>query len=143
MTTITTGRVLVLAVAVIALAFTAPVVSAHGTDTAAEPTPDDAPINGTPGEWADWMESHMSEHMGPGAIGWMESYMGISVEEMAEDMATGDVPGGHMYNGVMRGDDRYNGDVRGGSMYHGDARGGYMHDEVNTPGRYGGMYGHC
>lgn len=108
MTTITTSRVLVLVLAVLALAFIAPVVSAHGNDSAPEPTADDAPVNGTAAEWADWMESHMNDHMGPGAAEWMESYMGISIDEMAEDMASGEYRDGHMYGG-MQGQGQYGG----------------------------------
>jgi hypothetical protein len=33
------------------------------------------------------MEAQMTEHMGPGAVEWMESHMGVTVDEMAQDMA--------------------------------------------------------
>jgi hypothetical protein len=87
MTAIRIGRWLLVVLAIVGLAFTASVVSAHGDD----PTADDAPpYNGTADDWAAWMEAHMTEHMGPGSVEWMESHMGVTVDEMARDMADGD-----------------------------------------------------
>ena len=84
MTNFKLGRWLLVALAIVGLVFAAPVVSAHGTDT----TPDDAPAdNATAGEWATWMEAQMTEHMGPGSVEWMESHMGVTVDEMAQGMA--------------------------------------------------------
>ena len=86
MTTLTTGRWLLVALAVVAVALAPAVVSAHGNETTAG-TP---PYNGTAADWAAWMEAHMAEHMGPGAVEWMEAHMGVTVDDMAEDMADGD-----------------------------------------------------
>ncbi|WP_436926693.1 hypothetical protein [Halosimplex amylolyticum] len=84
MTTFKLGRWLLVALAIVGLAFATPVVSAHGNDT----TADDAPANNaTADDWATWMEAQMTEHMGPGAVEWMESHMGVTVDEMAQDMA--------------------------------------------------------
>jgi len=78
------GRWLLVALAIVGLAFVVPVVSAHGNDT----TADDAPTeNATADEWATWMEAQMTEHMGPGSDEWMESHMGVTVDEMAQAMA--------------------------------------------------------
>ena len=84
MTNIRLGRWLPVALAIVALAFAAPVVSAHGDETTANDAP---PDNATADEWATWMEAQMTEHMGPGAVEWMESHMGVTVDEMAQDMA--------------------------------------------------------
>ena len=86
MTDSRTGRWLLVALAIVGLAFTASVVSAHGDD----PTGEDAPYDGTAAEWAAWMEAHTTDHMGPGAVEWMESHMGVTLDEMAQDMADGD-----------------------------------------------------
>ncbi|KAB1193158.1 hypothetical protein GJR96_06750 [Haloferax sp. MBLA0076] len=119
MTQLTTGRLVLVVLAVVGLAFSASVVSAHGTDSATDDTP---PYDGTADEWTAWMETHMAQHMGPGAVEWMESHMGVTVEEMGQFMAedgprgpgvTGRSPGG-MYghgNGGMYGS--------GGGMYGG------------------------
>ncbi len=40
------------------------------------------------------MEAQMTEHMGPGSVEWMESHMGATVDEMAQDMADDDYNGG-------------------------------------------------
>lgn len=69
---------------VVGVVLTAAVATAHDT------TPTAPPANGTPGDWATWMEAHATDHMGPGAIDWMESHMGTSLEEMARDMAADD-----------------------------------------------------
>jgi len=88
MTNFTIGRWLLVALAIVGLAFAAPVVSAHDNETTA--TADGAPpYDGDTAEWAGWMESHMTDHAGPGAVEWMESHMGVTVDEMAEDMADG------------------------------------------------------
>ena len=91
MTNFTIGRWLLVALAIIGLAFAAPVVSAHGNETTANDAP---PYDGTAADWAAWMEGHMTEHMGPGAVEWMESHMGVTVDEMAQDMADDDYDGG-------------------------------------------------
>ncbi|KTG30460.1 hypothetical protein [Haloferax profundi] len=113
MTQITTGRLVLVVLAVVGLAFSASVVSAHGTDSVTDETP---PYGGTADEWTAWMETHMTQHMGPGAVEWMESHMGVTVEEMGQFMAedgarghgvTGRSPGG-MYGS-------------GGGMYGGGA----------------------
>ncbi|MDS0474643.1 hypothetical protein [Natrinema sp. 1APR25-10V2] len=93
MTNFTIGRWLLVALAIIGLAFVAPVVSAHGNET----TANDAPPydgNATADDWAAWMEAQMTEHMGPDSVEWMESHMGATVDEMAQDMADDDYNGG-------------------------------------------------
>jgi hypothetical protein len=92
MTTFTLGRWLLVALVIVGLAFAAPVVSAHANDTTTDDTPtDDAPTdNTTAGDWATWMDGHMTEHMGPGSVEWMESHMGVTVDEMGQDMADGE-----------------------------------------------------
>ena len=91
MTTITLGRWLLVALAVVGLAFAAPAVSAHGEASTAYDAP---PDNATAEEWATWMDAQMTDHMGPGATEWMESHMGVTVEEMGQDMADdGDMTG--------------------------------------------------
>ena len=45
------------------------------------------------------MEAQMNEHMGAGSVEWMESQMGLTVEEMGQDMADDN------YNGGMYGQD--------------------------------------
>ena len=85
MTAIRTGGWLLGLLAIVGLVFAVPVVSAHGNETAADDT---SPYNGTAEEeWTAWMESHMTDHMGPDAVEWMESHMGVTVEEMGRDMA--------------------------------------------------------
>lgn len=80
MTNFTLGRWLVVALAIVGLAFVAPVVSAHGNET----TADDAPTSDeTADDWAAWMKAQMTEHMGPDSVEWMESHMGVTVDEMA------------------------------------------------------------
>ena len=91
MTNFKLGGWLLVALAIIGLAFAAPVVSAHGTDTIADDAP---PYDGTAADWAAWMEAHMTDHMGPGSVEWMESHMGVTVDEMAQDMADDDYDGG-------------------------------------------------
>ena len=82
MTNYKLGRRLLVALAIIGLAFAAPVASAHGNDT----TADDAPTDNGEDDWATWMEAQMAEHMGPEGVEWMESHMGVTVDEMAQDM---------------------------------------------------------
>lgn len=96
MTNRTIGRWLLVVLAVVGLALVAPAVSAHGNDTAADDSAaDDAPpYDGSADEWAAWMEAWMTEHMGPGTVEWMESHMGVTVDEMARDMADGEYDGG-------------------------------------------------
>ncbi|QZX99213.1 hypothetical protein [Halobaculum rubrum] len=102
MTDLKPGRWLLVALAIVGLAFAAPVVSAHGNDT----TADDAPANNAPAdERATWMEAQMIEHMGPGSVEWMESHMGVTVDEMARGMADGEYHDGadDSHNGGMYG----------------------------------------
>lgn len=75
---------LVVALVIVGLAFVVPAVSAHGNETTADDAP---PYDGTADDWATWMEAHMIDHMGPGSVEWMENHMGLTVDEMAEDMA--------------------------------------------------------
>jgi hypothetical protein len=91
MTNFKLGRWLLVALAIVGLAFAAPVVSAHGNDTTADDAPTD---NATTDDWAAWMEAQMTEHMGPGSVEWMESHMGVTVGEMAQDIADDDYNGG-------------------------------------------------
>ncbi|WP_436927635.1 hypothetical protein [Halosimplex amylolyticum] len=93
MTNINVGRWLLVALAIVGLTLVAPVVRAHGTETTAADAPKD---NGTAAEWAVWMEGHMTDHMGPGAVEWMEWHMDVTIDEMAQNMADGD-HGGGMY----------------------------------------------
>jgi len=94
MTNFNIGRWLLVTFAVLGFALAIPAVSAHATDTAADDAP---PYNGTANGWAGWMEAHMTEHMGPGSVEWMESHMGLTVEEMGQDMADGSHGGYGMY----------------------------------------------
>lgn len=82
---ITTGRVLLVGLAVLGLLVTAPVATAHGDEAPDTTTPTDSAAESSTG-WTDWMESHMTEYMGPGAVEWMESHMGVSIEEMGSGM---------------------------------------------------------
>ena len=91
MTNFKLGGWLLVALAIVGLAFVAPVVSTHGTDTTADDAPTD---NATADDWAAWMEAQMTEHMGPGSVEWMETHMGVTVDEMAQDMADDDYNGG-------------------------------------------------
>ncbi|MHB9286942.1 hypothetical protein ACKVMT_07855 [Halobacteriales archaeon Cl-PHB] len=93
MTNFTIGRWLLVALAIIGLAFVAPVVSAHSNETTANDAP---PYVGTAtaDDRAAWMEMQMTEHMGPGSVAWMESHMGVSVDEIARDTADDDYNGG-------------------------------------------------
>lgn len=84
MTTIRIGRWLLVAIAVVGIAF---VVSATTLSMTA-PVPADAhPVTMDADEWATWMDSHMTGHMGPGSLAWMESHMGATVDQMGQYMA--------------------------------------------------------
>ncbi|MEF8775669.1 MAG: hypothetical protein V5A43_04095, partial [Haloarculaceae archaeon] len=89
MTDTNLGRLLLVAVAIVGLAFAASVVSAHGDEPTQwnETTAEERPAHSDAANWAIWMESHMTDHMGPGAVDVMESYIGVSVAEMAQYMA--------------------------------------------------------
>jgi hypothetical protein len=104
MTNFKLGRWLLVALAIVGLAFAAPVASAHGNDTTADDT---LPDNTTADEWPTWMEAQMTEHMGPDSVEWMESHMGVTVDEMTQDMADEE------YHDEA--DDDYNGDMYGQS----------------------------
>ena len=87
MTTLTLGRWLLVALAIAGLALVPGLVSAHGNDTTADDAP---PYNGTADDWATWMESHMTDHMGPGSVDWTEPHTGVTVDETARDVADDD-----------------------------------------------------
>jgi hypothetical protein len=89
MTNFKLGHWLLVALAIVGLAFAAPVVSAHGDvpTQGNETATDEMPTDGDAASWAAWIESHMTDHMGPGAVEEMESHMGVTVDEMAQDMA--------------------------------------------------------
>lgn len=82
---------LLVVLAIVGLTLAIPVVSAHGADATADDAP---PYNATSDEWATWMETEMNEHMGPGSVEWMESQMGVTVDEMSQDMTNGNYNGG-------------------------------------------------
>lgn len=84
MTNVELGRWLLVTLAIVGLAFAAPVASAHGTDTTAEDTTANTT---TAGEWATWMTGQMTEHMGPDSVAWMESHAADSAGEMGQNMA--------------------------------------------------------
>jgi hypothetical protein len=92
MTNIRIGRWLLVVLAIVGLALTASVVSAHGDDPTGEDAP---PYDGTAVAWAAWMETHMTDHMGTGSVEWMESHMGVTIDEMAQGMADGDYHRGY------------------------------------------------
>jgi hypothetical protein len=125
MTTYKLGRWVLVVLAVVGLAVAAPVVGAHGNDASVDGAP---PYGGTAADWTAWMEGHVTDHTGPGAVEWMESHMGVTVDEMARDTAEGDYadhgPHGH---GGMYGQDS-------GGMY------GQGLDGMYGQGP-GGMYG--
>ena len=86
------GRWLLAALALVGLGFAAPVVSAHGDEPAQgnETTAEWMPATGEPADRAAWMTGHMTDHMGPDAVDEMESHMGVTVDEMASNMAGDD-----------------------------------------------------
>jgi hypothetical protein len=118
------ARWLLVALAIVGLAFAVPAVSAHGdapvqeNETATDGMPVDGetaerttwtdghmtgqtdshvgdevagtPVDGEAAAWATWMEAHMTDHMGPNAVNQMETYTGVTVDEMARDMADDD-----------------------------------------------------
>lgn len=130
MSTITTGRVLLVAALAFGLIVTAPAVSAHGGEPTAQPPTTDHPgVDADAATWAQWMESHMESYMGPGAVEWMESRMGISVDQMARDMAAG----GHAHGDYGHDHDGYSQDHDASNQGHD----GYS----GTQGGYGN--GHC
>lgn len=63
---------------------TAGVVAAQGNNTTERHN--DAPVNGTAAEWGDWMEQHMTDHMGADATERMQERMGMSYEQMGSMM---------------------------------------------------------
>lgn len=88
---ITIGSWLLVAVAIIGLAFVVPIAGAHGEDLSAanQSVDTDGPVDADSAELADWMETQMIAHMGPDAPEWMESHMGMTIDEMAQDMSDG------------------------------------------------------
>jgi hypothetical protein len=91
MTNVKLAGWLLVALAIVGLAFVPGLVGAHGNETAADDAP---PYEGTTDDWAAWMETHMTEHMGPGSVDWMESHMDVTGDEMGRDMADDDHDGG-------------------------------------------------
>ncbi|NHX37785.1 MULTISPECIES: hypothetical protein [Halolamina] len=89
MTNFKLGRWLLVALAIVGLAVAAPAVSAHGDEPGQgnETAADGMPVDGDAADWATWMEGHMTDYMGPNAVDEMESHMGVSVDEMAREMA--------------------------------------------------------
>ena len=89
-------------------------VAANGSnDTASDH--DRVPENASAAEWATWMEQHMTEHMGADAAAQMQDRMGLSYEEMGEQMSShqdGSMMNGRMMGGMM--DGMMNGMMRGG-----------------------------
>ncbi|WP_416840258.1 hypothetical protein [Haloferax sp. DFSO52] len=117
MTTFNIARWFVVALAVVGLAIAAPVASAHGTDSTVGDAP---PAGGTATEWTAWMEAQMTQHMGPGTIEWMESHMGVTIEEMGQFMAGGNHrgPGMTARGGMTGSGGMYGGGMAGsGGMY--------------------------
>lgn len=102
MTNFTLGRWLLVALAIVGLAFAAPVVSAHGNDTTADDAPTD---NATADEWATWMEAQITDHMGSSSVERRGSHMGVTVDEMAQDTAKEEYHDGA--------DDEYHGEMNG------------------------------
>ena len=122
MTTLDSGRWLLVAIAIVGLALGATAVSAHGTDATTEHPyngTEAPPYNGTAAEWEVWMENHMSEHMGSGSVAWMEAHMGVTVEEMAQHMAEANYTG------------------HGGEYLHHNHSGGYGTHDFGHGGGYG------
>ena len=93
MTNFKLGRWLLVALAIVGLAFAAPAVSAHGNGTAADnvPTADNVPpSDASADDWTVWMEAQMTEHTGPGGVEWMESITGVAADEMGQYMTGAD-----------------------------------------------------
>jgi hypothetical protein len=86
------GRWLLVALALVGLAFAAPVVSAHGDEPTQEneTAVEGAPADGDTADWAAWMDGHMTDHTGPDAVDEMEAHTGVTVDEMAQEMADED-----------------------------------------------------
>lgn len=97
-----TRTVAITALAILAtLLLVAGGVAAHGDGTDGHDH-DDAPVDGTAEEWAEWMEQHMADHMGEDAATQMREHMGMSYEEM-----------GRMMEGMMNDDEGMMGDDEG------------------------------
>ena len=83
------GWWLLVALAIGGLAVAAPAVSAHGD----EPTQEnetaavEMPVDTDATDWAAWMDGHMTDDMGPATVEEMESHMGVTVDEMAQNVA--------------------------------------------------------
>lgn len=106
MTITTRNRLLLAALAIVAVAVAAPLVSAHGTDTpdGNATTAEDTHFDGDADDWAAWMGEHMTEHMGSEAIEWMESMDGV--DGTGQDMADAEADNetvGHAEHGGMGG----------------------------------------
>ena len=87
MTNVKLGGWLLVALAIVGLVLVPGLAGAHGNET----TGDDAhPSDGTDDDWAAWMTGHMTDHMGPGSVEWMESHTGVTVDGMARDVADDD-----------------------------------------------------
>lgn len=72
---------LIVLLAIVGLALIAPAVSAHET----APPGDDITVS----DRSAWMESHMTQHVGPDGFVWMEAQMDYTVDEMARFMSNG------------------------------------------------------
>lgn len=136
MTTLTTKRWLFVALAIVGLALAATAVSAHGTATT---TDDPHPYNGTAEEWESWMERHMSEHMGLGAIQWMDGHMGVTIEETAPGVADGDSE--HITGYGMHGDADVHYDGTHSDEVHHDGDDVYGTNHTHDDGVHGNDYG--
>ena len=82
-------RWLLVALAIVGLAFVAPGVSAHGD----EPTQgNETEVTGMPAHsdataWAAWMGGHVIDHMGSDTVDEMESHRGVTDGELTRGMA--------------------------------------------------------
>lgn len=72
---------LIVLLALLGLSLIAPAVSAHET----APSGNDLDV----GDRTAWMESHMTQHLGPDGTAWMEAQMGHTVDEMGRFMSNG------------------------------------------------------
>ncbi|WP_433633535.1 hypothetical protein [Halomicrococcus sp. NG-SE-24] len=86
-----TGRWLLVALAVVGIAIAVPAVSAHGDEAPAQNT---SAQDRTEADWMNWMEMQITSHMGPDTVEWMESHMGVTIDEMPSE-TTEDNRGDH------------------------------------------------
>lgn len=92
MTNRTLGWWLLVAFAIVGLAVTVPVVSAHGDEPTQEyeTEADRMVADGETAGWAGWMDGHMADWMGPDAVDEMESDMGVTIDETTREMPSDD-----------------------------------------------------